>query len=689
MEPTNAPPLNRGALRCTADKLDTEPLSNSIAAIQKRIVAREFAGALEDLDEIRKTHPDSEDALYMGALCHRYTQQFQNSLQLLRRLVDLTPDSGRAWQEIGHTHRDAGQLDQALEAYERASQLNPALEGTWNSILKIAARLGRERFAQFARDNIQRLKDTPQPLVVAADMIAEGKLIQAEDICRQFLQKVPHHIEAMRLLADIGLRLGALADGEFLLESAVLFAPDNDQVRMDYVQALQKRQYYAKAMGQAKQLLGRQPESARFQSLYAVSAVQAGEYETALQMFDKVLETLPNDPQTLTSKGHVLKTRGDFDGSVSAYRQALTSHPEHGEAYYSLANLKTYQYTDEELAAMHAQEGNSRLAVMQRVYLSFALGKAYEDDNEYDASFKHYAKANQLKKALSRYRAEITSAEMLAQSEVFDTKFFQDKGPTGHAAPDPIFIVGLPRAGSTLLEQILSSHSQVDGTQELPNILALAQSLRRRARQEHGSEYPAILSELDDQELTSFGETFIEETAIHRQGAPFFIDKMPNNFRHIGLIKLILPNAKIIDARRHPMSGGFSIFKQLFAEGQEFSYSLEDIGQYYRDYVQLMDHWDQVLPGFVLRVQHEEVVEDLETQVRRMLDFCGLPFEESCLRYHETQRNVRTPSSEQVRQPIFTTALEQWRNYEQWLDPLKDALGPEVLARYPVDMKGV
>ena len=660
-------------------------MSTSLSAIQQRIVAREFDGALADLADLRKSYPNSEDALYMSALCNRYTRHFQESLTLLSRLVALAPDSGRAWQETGHTHRDLGQPQEALHAYARACQLNSALEASWKSMQKIATQLGRTQQAAHAKNNIERIKKTPQPLVVAADMVAEGKLLRAEDICRDFLKKVPHHIEAMRLLADIGLKLGVLSDAEFLLESAVLFAPNNAQVRMDYVQALTRRQFYDKALEQSKHLLDSEPDSVQFQSLHAVSAVQAGDLDIALTMFDKVLTQLPNDSRTLTSKGHALKTRGDFDLSVDSYRQALLAHPEHGEAYYALANLKTYRYSDAELAAMHAQQVNPQLTHMDRVYLSFALGKAYEDQGDYERSFSQYARGNALKKTQSRYDAELTTRDIQAQISVCDADFFRNMDGTGHQATDPIFIVGLPRAGSTLLEQILSSHSLVDGTQELPNILSLSQSLRRRGRQEFGSDYPQVLEKLDRSELAEFGRTFIEETKIHRLGAPYFIDKMPNNFRHIGLIRLMLPNARIIDARRHPLSCGFSVFKQLFAEGQEFSYSLEDIGRYYGDYLELMDHWDKVLPGFVLRVQHEDVVDDLESQVRRILEFCGLPFEESCLNYYETVRDVRTPSSEQVRQPIFKTALEQWRHYEAELQPLTAALGSEALERYPIE----
>jgi len=318
---------------------------------------------------------------------------------------------------------------------------------------------------------------------------------------------------------------------------------------------------------------------------------------------------------------------------------------------------------------------------MDQVYLNFALGKAAEDAGDFAGAFSCYARGNDLKKAQVHYVAEETRRDFAEQMRACDRALFTAREGWGCPAPDPIFIVGLPRAGSTLLEQILSSHSQVDGTLELPNILSLAGRLRRQGRSPGKRPYPQNLADLSADELKKFGEQFMEDTRIHRQGAPLFIDKMPNNFRHIGLIKLILPNAKIIDARRAPMACCFSGYKQLFADGQLFSYSLADMGAYYRDYVDLMQHWDTVLPGQVLRVQHEDVVHDLEGQVRRMLDYCGLEFEEACLNFHQTERSVRTPSSEQVRQPIFDTALEQWRNFEPWLGPLKEALGPELATK--------
>jgi tetratricopeptide (TPR) repeat protein len=658
--------------------------SPDLQSIQDKVVAKRFGDALTDLAGVLEADPENIEALYMSAVCRRYRGDFQPALELLARLKGLAPEHGRAHQEEGHTYRDMGRMDDALRAYSRACRYNPALAASWRGQHKILSDTGMPSQAAQVQAQLHRLQALPPALIGVVDLIAQGRLLKAEEICRQFQLKVPHHVEGMRLLADIGMRLGVLDDAEFLLHSALQFEPDNTQVRIDYVQALRKRQKFKQSLEQASYLLATAPQNPQFQSLFAIESMQSGDYETALATFDAILEQVPADPVTLTSKGHAYKTSGQYDSAVSAYKAALASQPQHGEAYYSLANLKVYEFSDDEVANMHAQEEDNNLSHIDRIYLFFALGKAYEDRAEYKTSFTNYERGNQLKKSQCRYDAAEISADLEAQRGVCTSELFERRSGSGCPAPDPIFILGLPRAGSTLLEQILSSHSQVDGTLELPNILSLSQRLRRRGRQDDFSGYPQILAELDDEELETFGKEFIAETRIHRADAPFFIDKMPNNFRHIGLIHLILPNAKIIDARRHPMGCCFSGFKQLFAEGQEFTYGLEEIGTYYRDYVELMDHWDAVLPGKVLRVQYEEVVADLDGQVRRILDYCELPFEESCIDFHKTDRSVRTPSSEQVRQPIYTSGLEQWRNFEPWLEPLKEALGP-VLDRYPID----
>ena len=383
------------------------------------------------------------------------------------------------------------------------------------------------------------------------------------------------------------------------------------------------------------------------------------------------------------SYGHALKTAGHTARAIDAYRRALSLQPGFGEVWWSLANLKTFRFSDDDMAVMRAQRARTDLPDEDRLHLDFALGKALEDAGDYAASFAHYRDGNALRSAQLGYRADDTRARVQRLRGAHTAAFFAQRVGLGCDAPDPIFIVGMPRAGSTLLEQILSSHSAVEGTMELPDITSITRELREQARARGADTYHDLLATLDGDALRALGERYLETTRIHRKsGRPFFIDKMPNNFAHTGLIHLMLPNAKIIDARRHPLACCFSGFKQHFARGQGFSYGLEDIGRYYHDYVALMAHYDDVLPGRVHRVIYEQLVDDTEAEVRRLLAYCGLPFEDGCLRFFENARPVRTASSEQVRQPIYREGVDHWRHYEPWLEPLKVALGP-VLGAYP------
>ena len=650
---------------------------SALQQARKAIQAGDFPTASKIAADVLAGQPDHRDALYMAAVCARYENRHEDALAQLTKLKAAAPDYGRAWQEEGHLRRKLGDIPGALAAFERATRYNPSLIASWTAQAELHTASGNPAAAANARAQAQRLQSLPRELLAVTNHIHEGRIFRAEEIARAFLKRNPTHVEGMRLLADIGSRLGVQEDADFLLESAVELDPENIQLRLDYIQVLRKRQKFAAALEQASFLMQRDPDNPVFQSHYAIESMQAGDYETALDYFERVLKTLPDDPPTLVSRGHALKTYGRTEEAIASYRRAAEVAPGHGDAWYGLANLKTYRFTDDELAAMEAQAASPDLDHTSRIHIAFALGKAREDRKDYDKAFAAYAQGNALKHQTVRYTTEQMQAELNAQKTWCTAELFEKQGGKGCPAPDPIFIVGLPRAGSTLIEQILASHPEVDGTLELPNILSLAHRLRGRSQITDRERYPRILHDLPAEELVALGEDYIENTRIHRQGAAFFTDKMPNNFRHIGLIQLILPNAKIIDARRNPMDCCWSGFKQLFAEGQEFTYSLEDIGQYYRAYVDLMEHWDRVLPpGRILRVQHEDVLEDLDGQVRRLLDYCGLPFDERCVNFHQTERAVRTASSEQVRRPINKSGLEQWRPYEAHLDPLKTALGP-------------
>lgn len=670
-----------GLLPVTSETSPPADTDDVLAPVRDMVRQGAFVQAMAALDPILAETPRLGEALYIKAVCARYLGALDDALGWLDKLRAVEPEYGRAYQEEGHVRLAQRDPQKALVAYRRATQFNPTLAASWRRQAEILGHFGVHAEARQTALQAEWLESLPREVVAAMNHIHEGRLNKGETLVRAFLQRNPTHVEAMRVLADVGQRMNVLDEAAFLLDSALAFDPDHIRARFDYIQVLRRQQRYEAALAQAKILHAKDPENPAFQSHLAIESMHNNDFERAFALFDQVLERLPGDPATLTSRGHALKTFGRHEDAVESYRGAYRSEPGFGDAWFGLANLKTYRFTEDEEQLMLREEASDRLSYNARMQVCFSLGKAFEDRKDYAAAFRFYEKGNTLKRVLSRYSAAEMSAELAAQARVCTPDLFAKKAGMGHAAPDPIFILGLPRAGSTLLEQIIASHSQVDGTLELPNVLSLAHRLRRQHRDDDESAYPAVLHDLDAEQLESFGRKYIEDTAMFRQGAPFFIDKMPNNFRHIGLIKLMLPNAKIIDARRAPMDCCFSGFKQLFAEGQEFTYGLEQVGRYYHDYVHLMRHWHEVLPGQILHVQYEDVVADTEAQVHRILAYLGLPFEDACLAFHKTQRVVRTASSEQVRQPINTKGLEAWKPFEQWLDPLKAALG-DVLEDY-------
>jgi tetratricopeptide (TPR) repeat protein len=662
------------------EKVDIEPILNRG---REQLQAGKFQASATLAQQCLEIQPNHPDALYMLAVSQRYLQDMTAALQTLSLLQTQDPSLGRAWQEVGHCHLALEQTDAALESFQQAVQRNSSLLASWQAIARLTSTSLQSDWHQRAANQVGNLSALPPALLSVRNMVSEGKWFKAEQLCRHFLQQQPKHVEAMRLLADLGVKSEVLDDAEFILESAVAFEPGNALARFEYMNVLYRRQKYALALAQSSLLLAAEPDKQSYATARANQLVAVGRFDEALAIYDTVIKAMPNAPELHLLRGHALKTIDRTTDAIASYQRAYRARPEFGDAYWSLANLKTYRFSTTEIQAMQWQLDRPETPVEDQVHLSFALGKAHEDSQQYQAAMDYYEGGNFKRKQQLRYSADKMTDTLELQQSVCTPALFAQQAGAGCPAPDPIFIVGLPRAGSTLLEQILASHSQVDGTLELPNIGALAHRLDGRRRVDDTPQYPGRLMNLSAEQLRQFGEAYISDTQIHRQGAPFFIDKMPNNFRHIGLIQLMLPNAKIIDARRHPMACCFSGFKQLFATGQEFTYGLAEIGQYYRDYVALMDHWDDVLPGKVLRVAYEDVVADTETQVRRLLGFCGLPFESQCLTFFDTQRSVRTPSSEQVRQPIYRSGLEQWRHFEPWLTPLTQALGP-VLARYPI-----
>ena len=645
-----------------------------------------FVEALRLLKLNLEKDPNHIDSLYLAAVSSRYVKNYDDSKKYIEALLMNAPDMGRAYQELGHLSRDNGNEEDSIRHYRQACELNPALSSCWQALYNYFKKNKNQPAADHAYMQMNTLESMPRILLYISQILNEGKLGIAEEKCREFLKKHPTNTFAMSLLSEIADRLGYFDDAEFLLESAVRLNPNDGELRMKYAMILRKKQKFSKTMEQVDILCEEFPTNLSYQAQKASEIMQNGEHKEAIDLFDDILRKNPYNFSILTSKGHAQKTLGQTDLAIKSYQTAYNVKQDHGEAFFSLANLKTYSFTKNELNNMREQLKRVDLTLRDKVYFHFALAQGCEAVDEYDEAFYHLDAGNQIKNKQSKYSIERMDKELQAQIDVCDESFFETHGEGGFETKDPIFILGLPRAGSTLIEQILASHSMVDGTLELPNILSMAQSLRGDDIYGKEGNYPKSMKNLSLDQRIEMGSRFINDTRMHRKDAPRFTDKMPNNFRHIGLIHLIMPNAKIIDARRYPLDCCFSMFKQLFAQGQEFTYGLAEAGSYYKSYVKLMNHWDDVLPDKILRVNNEDIIEDLEGQVSRMLHFLDLPFEDSCITFYETDRSVRTASSEQVRKPINKSGMDRWKPYAQNLKPLLNGLGHELVKPEDVEL---
>jgi tetratricopeptide (TPR) repeat protein len=615
----------------------------------RRLLETQPKLAADQAQEILKVLPSQPTALLLLGLAKRALGHSGEAMTLLRRAVALKPELGPAWLALGDLYTDVGDVSNADLAYSQH--------------IKCSTRDPRMRAAGAA--------------------LYENRLAEAESLLRVQVREKPTDVAALRMLAEVAARLRRYGDAEVLLRSCAELAPSFIAARHNLALVLHRQNKGAAALAEIDYCLSIEPHQIGYRNVKAAILGALGEYEASLRLYREVLDAYPNQARIWMSYGHALKTSGRDAEGIRAYRKSIELDPELGESYWSLANLKTLRFDAQEVGAMRRALGAKDLDAQERFHFHFALGKALEDEADFAGSFVHYAEGNRLRRLEIRYDADEHGERLRRSHALFTREFLVERAHAGCTAPDPIFIVGLPRSGSTLLEQILASHSQVEGTMELPDIIAMARRLAGSADDSDGANYPGVLAGLTADQWRGLGEEYMERTRIYRKGsAPFFIDKMPNNFLHLGLILVALPNAKIIDARRHPLACCVSGFKQHFAMGQHFSYSLEDIGRYYRDYAAFMAHFDRVAPGRVHRVFYESLVDDTGTQVSALLDYCGLDFEPSCLRFYENSRAVRTASSEQVRRPIFRDGVEQWRNFEPWLAPLKAALGA-VLETYP------
>ena len=648
------------------------------------VIALVNAGERARAEEIcREAIRDDPDDINMTALLGASllkSGDTEEAEQHLRRAIQLAPSFAKPHEDLGYLLVEHGRAEEAAEILNKATRLDPGLERAHLCLGKALAMLGKGKEADVAFERSFELNPVRKKLAIAAEHQQEGRNEEAKALYREVLRDHPENVDALHMMGRIAISESHIDDAERLFRRAVKNAPDFTAAIVNHGQSLKEQGRFEEAIASFRRAIELEPANVRAHFLLAGTLAPSALTYEAIDAYERTLELRPNHAGALLGHGHVLKTVGRQDDAIKSYRECIRLHPGNGPTYWSLANLKTYRLDSNDIEEMQAQLENSDLGQESKVNFLFALAKATEDRGDFDTAWNYYVEGNAERRMMEYYDPVRTEDMNDAIIDVFDKDFLADNSGAGLPDPAPIFVIGLPRSGSTLIEQILASHSQVEGTAELPYVAHCTASLNfNRA---DGINYPEAVRELNADNWKALGNRFLRATEMHRtEGAPFFIDKMPNDFPAVGFIHLMLPNAKIIDARRHPLDSCLSCFRQLFARGQTFTYDLADIGEYFLEYQRLMDHWDEVLPGRVLTVQYEEVVQDFENQVRRLLEYCELPWEESCVRFYETDRPVRTASSEQVRRPVSTTAVNFWRNYEDKLGELIEVLEP-VRARY-------
>jgi tetratricopeptide (TPR) repeat protein len=603
----------------------------------------------------------------------------------LRKAIRLAPTFAKPHEDLGHLLLEKGEAGEAARVLKKATRLDPELDKAFFNLGKALAMLGMGSKADEAFEKSFELNPERKKLALAAEHQNAGRLAEAEQAYKEVLRDNPTNVDAIRLLGTVALQNERIYEAERLFRRAIANAPDYVMAQLDLGRALKEQNRLEEAIDQFRKVITLEPGNVPAHYLMASSLSLAALTYEAIEAYQRVLELQPKHAGAMLGLGHVLKTVGRQEEAVQAYRDCIRHLPRNGETWWSLANLKTYRLTDEDIRQMESmvaakEEPGQEIAEQSLINILFSLAKSFEDRGSYERAWDYYQEGNSRQRVLENYdpvRTEVINDRVI---EVFSQDFLTTNTGLGHPSKEPIFVVGLPRSGSTMIEQILASHSKVEGTSELPYAGMVATSLNRNRAD--GVNYPDAVAELGEEHFKRLGQDYLDFAQIHRtEGKPVFIDKMPNNFPTVGLLHLILPNAKIIDARRYPLDSCLSCYRQLFARGQNFTYDLTDIGEYFLQYQRMMDHWHDVLPGRCLTVQYEEVVTDFENQVRRLLDYCELPFEESCINFHETERPVRTASSEQVRQPVYTKSVNFWRNHEANRGELIEVLEP-ALPRY-------
>lgn len=633
--------------------------------------------------EILQIDPGNVAATLVLSTAHRHCGDSSLAIGVIASLSRLHPDRAVLQLEAGRAALAAGSNAEALAAFERTVSLQPAMAEAWRELSDLYAASGDLAKCDSAYARFDLLQPIDQRLGEAAAALATRRYATSEALLERHLAENPRDVEAIRMLAQVATEREDFAEVERLLADCLRIAPGFARARFELAVALHLQQKPAPVLPLVERLLVQAPKDFHYRSLKASALTLLGQSERSIELLAELLTEFPAHSKVWLNYGHALRTAGLLAAAIAAYRKSIELLPAHGEAYFSLANLKTFRFDAGEIADMQSQLERDDLTDDERLHFEFALGKAHEDAQAFAQSFAHYAQGNEIRRRSIHYDAAGTTAQVRRACGLYTKAFFAERVNWGCDTPDPIFIVGLPRSGSTLLEQILASHSHVEGTRELPDVPGFAYELGARKLRRGEIGYPESVAMLSREQLRALGQRYLEQTQPYRKlGTQYFIDKMPNNFINIGLIQLMLPNSRIIDARRHPLGCCFANFKQHFQKGLLFTYSLEEVSRFYVDYMNLMSHFDEVLPGRIHRVHYEHLVADPEREIRNLLDYCGLPFESRCLRFHENLRVVQTASSEQVRQPMYSEGVDQWRNFDAWLEPLKSVLA-ELIASYP------
>ncbi len=641
------------------------------------------AAAARAAGEILARNPGHTEATLLLASACRRLGHSKEAIAALELLSEVHRDTAFMQLELGRAYAGSGRSGSAIAAFRRAVAIDPGLADAWSELAAQLFAAADTQGGDIAYGHYFRLAPSPPELTDATVALSENRLETAEALLTRRLQQAPHDVIALRMLGEIATRRENFAEAESRLTTCLALAPGYAEARFDLASLLHLQHRDAEVLPLVDRLLAAAPDNIEYLSLKAHAMRLLGRITEAIALMDTAVASHSNEERAWLLYGHLLREVGQQPRAIEFYRRVIEMRPQSGPAYSALANLKTFRFSPGDVEAMQEQLAGSSLPRSERTCFEFALGKALEDEGRFEVSFEHYARGNSLQRAVVPHDADAATADAQRAKTLFTGEFFADRSGSGSTSAEPIFIVGLPRSGSTLLEQILATHSQVEGTRELVYVPALAFETMSRPRQTAPRSYPESLAALDHGDFAALAARYLARTTVLRPLArPRFVDKMLGNFSHIGFIHLMFPNASIIDVRRHPLACGFSCYKQQFARGFGFTYDLSDMGRYYRDYADLVDHFDTVLPRRVHRVYYEQLVADPEGEIRKLLDYCRLPFEDQCLRFHENRRVVQTISSEQVRRPIYTESVHHWRNYEPWLGPLKQALG-DLVDRYP------